>query len=144
VEAGIGGLKLTASPLSTLIKGGIAFDTMDNVSNKEGRAFKLYDSLSAAQNFGLQVTLTAKDARSIATNTPIRYQGVNVGKVVEIVPDFKNESVIIKARLFPNYAQTLARSGSYFWLVQPKLSLTGTENIDSLLIFKLVRLLMYH
>ncbi|MGR5280867.1 MlaD family protein [Photobacterium damselae] len=133
VEAGIGGLKLTASPLSTLIKGGIAFDTMDNVSNKEGRAFKLYDSLSAAQNFGLQVTLTAKDARSIATNTPIRYQGVNVGKVVEIVPDFKNESVIIKVRLFPNYAQTLAKSGSYFWLVQPKLSLTGTENLDSLL-----------
>ncbi|MGF1877139.1 MlaD family protein [Photobacterium frigidiphilum] len=133
IEAGFDGIKVKADPISTLIKGGIAFDDIAGVTNKAGSKFKLYPSLSDAQNFGLLVTLTAPDARSVSKNADIRYQGVNVGKVVSIEPNFNAGNVQIKARLFPKYANILAKSDSYFWTVTPKLSLSGAKNLDSLL-----------
>ncbi|MEH6531962.1 MAG: MlaD family protein [Photobacterium frigidiphilum] len=133
IEAGFDGIKVKADPISTLIKGGIAFDDIVGVTNKAGSKFKLYPSLSDAQNFGLLVTLTAPDARSVSKNADIRYQGVNVGKVVSIEPNFNAGNVQIKARLFPKYANILAKSDSYFWTVTPKLSLSGAKNLDSLL-----------
>ncbi len=39
----------------------------------------------------------------------------------------------ITARLFPRYAELLAKSNSYFWVVTPKISLTGAKNLDTLL-----------
>ncbi|EAS44863.1 MCE family protein [Photobacterium profundum] len=133
IEAGLDGVKVKADPISTLIKGGIAFDDIAGVTNKAGSKFKLYPSLSDAQNFGLLVTLTAPDARSVSKNADIRYQGINVGKVVSIEPNFELANVQIKARLFPKYAKILAKSDSYFWTVTPKLSLSGAKNLDSLL-----------
>ncbi|CAG20330.1 PqiB family protein [Photobacterium profundum] len=133
IEAGFDGIKVKADPISTLIIGGIAFDDIVGVTNKAGSKFKLYPSLSDAQNFGLLVTLTAPNARSVSKNSDIRYQGVNVGKVVSIEPNFNAGNVQIKARLFPKYANILAKSDSYFWTVTPKLSLTGAKNLDSLL-----------
>ncbi|OAN17788.1 paraquat-inducible protein B [Photobacterium jeanii] len=133
VEAGLGGVKITASPVATLIKGGIAFDEIDGVSNKQNGRFKIYSSLSEARNFGQEIHLSAKDARSLAVGTEIRYHGIAIGKVTEITPDFESESVDIKARLFPKFAHVIARAGSYFWIVKPKLSLTETKNLDSLL-----------
>jgi len=133
IEAGLDGVKVKADPISTLIKGGIAFDDIVGVTNKAGSKFKLYPSLSDAQNFGLLVTLTAPDARSVSKNADIRYQGINVGKVVSIEPNFELANVQIKARLFPKYAKILAKSDSYFWTVTPKLSLSGAKNLDSLL-----------
>ncbi|MGF1758713.1 MlaD family protein [Photobacterium sagamiensis] len=133
VEASLTGVKIKADPISTLIKGGIAFDDLPGVASKAGARYKLYPSLGEAQNFGLLVTLTASDARAISENTDIRYLGVNIGRVVTIEPDFNTGNVNIKARLFPKYAEVVAKSGSYFWAVKPKLSLTGSKNLDSLL-----------
>ncbi|UXH99886.1 PqiB family protein [Photobacterium sp. TY1-4] len=133
VEAGIGGFNIKADPLATLVKGGIAFDTLPGIANKTDHRFKLYPSLKDAKNFGLTITLTASDAKAVSVNSDIRYQGVNVGKVLDIIPNFKSGNVSIQARLFPQYAGQLAKSDSHFWLVTPKISLSGTKNLDSLL-----------
>ncbi|MBV1841366.1 PqiB family protein [Photobacterium ganghwense] len=133
VEAGLSGVKLKAAPIAALVQGGIAFDNISGVANRVGNRYKLYSSLQDAQDFGLLITLTADDARNITTNTDIRYQGVNVGKVIETHPDFNTGKVLINARLFPQYAKTLAKKDSYFWVVTPKISLSGTKNLDSLL-----------
>ncbi|MGF1687863.1 MlaD family protein [Photobacterium japonica] len=133
VDAGLGGVKIKADPLSTLIKGGIAFDNMKGISNRSGSRYKLYPSFNDAKDFGLLISMVAKDAKSIAVNTDIRYQGVNVGKVVETTPDFTQGNVMVKARLFPKYADLLAKSDSYFWVVTPKISLTGAKDLDTLI-----------
>ncbi|WP_299018753.1 MlaD family protein [uncultured Photobacterium sp.] len=133
VEAGLDGVNIKADPLSTLIKGGIAFDELKGVSNKTGSRYKLYPSLKKAKDFGLLITLTANNAKAISVNSDIRYQGVNVGKVIETLPDFNAGNIEVKARLFPKYADILATSNSYFWVVTPKLSLTGAKNLDTLL-----------
>ncbi|RWX57252.1 MlaD family protein [Photobacterium chitinilyticum] len=133
VEAGLDGVSIKADPISTLIKGGIAFDELAGVSNKAGKRFKLYPSLKDAKDFGLLITLTADNAKAISINSDIRYQGVNVGKIIDTTPDFTAGNVKITARLFPRYAELLAKSNSYFWVVTPKISLTGAKNLDTLL-----------
>ncbi|MGF1726415.1 MlaD family protein [Photobacterium nomapromontoriensis] len=133
VEAGLTGVKVKADPLTTLIKGGIAFDNMKGVTSRSGNRYKLYPSFKEAKDFGLLVSLNAKEAKSITVNSDIRYHGVNVGKIIDITPDFNSESVVISARLFPKYAALLAKKGSYFWVVTPKISLMGAKNLDSLL-----------
>ena len=79
------------------------------------------------------ITLTADDARSISKSTAIKYQGVVIGKVDNIEPNFDRNNVTVQARLFPQYAKIIARKNSYFWVVKPKISLSGSENLDSLL-----------
>ena len=133
VEAGLGGVKVKADPISTLIRGGIAFDDLRGVTNKAGNRYKLYPSLKEAKGFGQLITLTADNAKSISANTDIRFQGVNVGKVIETEPDFEGSKVKIKARLFPKYAALLAKTGSHFWVVTPKISLSGAKDLDTLL-----------
>ncbi|PSW14809.1 MCE family protein [Photobacterium sanctipauli] len=133
VEAGLGGVNVKADPLATLIKGGIAFDEMPGVTNLANNRYKLYPSFKEARDFGLVVSLKANDAKAVSVGADIRYQGVNVGKVVDITPDFETSQVIIQARLFPKYVTPLAKSDSHFWVVTPKLSLTGAEDLDTLL-----------
>ncbi|MCW8330921.1 MlaD family protein [Photobacterium sp. SDRW27] len=133
VEAGLGGVKVKADPISTLIKGGIAFDELEGVTNKVGNRYKLYSSLNEAKDFGLLITMTADNAKAISTNSDIRYQGVNVGKVIETIPDFNAGNIKVKARLFPKYAELLAKSNSYFWVVTPQISISGAKNLDTLL-----------
>ena len=133
VEAGLSGVTVKAAPISTLLRGGIAFDELKDVTSKVGNRYKLYPNLKEAKDFGLQITLTADNANSISANTDIRYHGVNVGKVIDTEPDFDAGKVTIKAHLFPKYAKLLARADSHFWVVAPQFSLAGAKNLDSLL-----------
>ncbi|MDO6705314.1 MlaD family protein [Photobacterium sp. 1_MG-2023] len=133
VKAGLGGVNIKASPLTTLIKGGIAFDSMPDVPNRVGKQFKLFQSLKDAKEFGIQISLTATHAKGISAGTNIQYQGVTVGKILTLTPDFKSGQIQIDARLFPQFAETLARENSHFWLVTPKVDLTGVQNLDSIL-----------
>ncbi|MGF1703407.1 MlaD family protein [Photobacterium makurazakiensis] len=133
VEANLSGVKVKADPISTLIKGGIAFDEMPDVTNRAGNRYKLYPSFKEAKDFGLLISFKANNAKAISIGADIRYQGVNVGKVVNTTPNFETSDVIIQARLFPEYADALAKSDSYFWVVSPKISLSGAKDLDTIL-----------
>ncbi|GAB6262355.1 PqiB family protein [Photobacterium sp. R1] len=133
VEAGLSGVNIKASPLASLIKGGIAFDSMSGIPNRVGKQFKLFASLKDAKEFGTQISLTASHAKGISAGTNIQFQGVVVGKVLTLTPDFKTGLVTIDARLFPQFADSLTRTETHFWLVAPKIDLTGVKNLDSIL-----------
>ncbi|KDM91261.1 MlaD family protein [Photobacterium galatheae] len=133
VEAGLSGVNIKATPLAALIKGGIAFDSMSGIPNRVGKQFKLFASLKDAKEFGTQISLTASHAKGITAGTNIQYQGVVVGKVLALTPDFKTGQVTIDARLFPQFADSLTRDETHFWLVAPKIDLTGVKNLDSIL-----------
>lgn len=133
VDAGINGLSVTASPLSSLLKGGISFDNLAGVENKLNANWILYDDYKSARQFGRQITLLTPTNRSVVKGMPIKYQGVQVGEVTLVHPNFKRKNVEISARIFPEYIQSIAKENSHFWVVTPTISLTGTKNIDTLL-----------
>lgn len=133
VDASLRGINVTASPLMSLIKGGIAFDSINGVENKLNKNWILYEDYKSARQFGRQITLIAKENSSVKPGMPIKYQGVPVGEITLVRPDFKLNNVDITARIFPQYVSNIARQGSQFWVVSPEISLNGAKNIDSLL-----------
>ncbi|MCE7553830.1 MlaD family protein [Aliivibrio fischeri] len=133
VEASLSGVNIQAAPLMSMIRGGIGFDNIQGVENKLGKKWKLYSNLSEAQEFGKIIAFTAKDSNAIDKGTPIKYKGVSVGEVSKITPNFSSDNVYVQARIYPEYVDQIAVTGSHFWVVEPSISLAGAENLDTLL-----------
>ncbi|KKD62505.1 paraquat-inducible protein B [Grimontia sp. AD028] len=132
IEAGLSGVKIDTGSLKSIVSGGISFGDINGIENRNGKDWKLYDSLTDAQNHGLKLTFSADDASGLAKGSKIKFQGVDVGEVTSLAPAFQTEGVTIKAMIYPEFSGKLARATSYFWVAQPSLSLTKTENLDSL------------
>ncbi|WP_232313398.1 MlaD family protein [Enterovibrio coralii] len=132
VKAGLSGVEVNTGSLKSIVAGGIAFGDIQGIDNKDGRNWILYDSLNSAQNYGLAITFASDAANGLSEGSNIRYQGVNVGEVTGLKPDFDTDGVVVSAIIYPEYSARLAKATSYFWVAQPSLSLTKTENLDSL------------
>lgn len=133
VSAGFTGVQVEAEPLTTLIKGGIAFDNLAGVVNKVDNKWRLYDSFKQASQFGRLIHLTMKDNSNVSEGMAIKYQGVQVGEVISVAPDFVKEGINVEARIFPKYISSVVRAGSYFWVVSPSIDLNGAKNLDSII-----------
>ncbi len=133
IEASLNGISVTTSPLSSLLQGAIAFDKLSGIENKQGKQWKLYDSYKQARQYGKKITLITEQNQAIKTGMPIKYQGVEVGQVTLVSPNFSQGNVTVSARIFPQYSRYIMRADSQFWLVTPSVGLDGAKNLDSLL-----------
>ncbi|CAM3634641.1 MlaD family protein [Vibrio aquimaris] len=131
VDAGLHGINVKAAPLKSLIQGSIAFDSIAGVENKTGDKWLLYESFKTARTYGRTITLVAKGENHISKGTSVKYNGIKVGEAVSVTPDFKHETMTIKLRLLPEYADILAKQDSYFWIAQPTLGLSGVKNLQN-------------
>ncbi len=93
-----------------------------------GAAISLYLLLQSA---GPSVTLVAPHGHGIGPGDPIRFQGLDVGEVVD-VRLAKGTGVELDLRFRPE-AQGLARAGTRLWIVRPLLSLDAVTGLDTLL-----------
>jgi len=133
IDASLAGINVKAAPLKSLIQGGIAFDSLPGVDNMQNDKWLLYKDFKTARKFGQVITLTLDGENTLSEGTSINYNGVKVGEVTLVVPNFNRKSVEIKARILPEYTDTLAVEGSYFWLPKAELGLQGVKNIQNLL-----------
>lgn len=127
------GIKVQAAPLQSLIQGGIAFDTLPGVENRQAKHWILYHNLQQAQSSGTTITLLAATSTGITTGSAITYQGIKVGEVVATQLDFKQSQVKFQARIQTQYAPFIARENSVFWPLTPNVSLQGIDNLSSML-----------
>ncbi|NVD06624.1 MCE family protein [Vibrio sp. JPW-9-11-11] len=133
IDASLSGVNISAAPLTSLIKGGIAFDSLPGVDNKQEDKWLLYQDYKTARKFGQVITLTYDGENRLSTGATINYNGVKVGEVTLIVPDFTRERVEIKARILPEYTQKVAVNGSFFWLPKAEFGVNGVKNAHNLL-----------
>ncbi|WP_159739155.1 MlaD family protein [Vibrio atypicus] len=133
VDAGLAGVSIKAAPLKTLIQGGIAFDSLPGVDNKQNDKWLLYQDFKTARKFGQVITLILNGESELSKGTAIKYNGVKVGEVTLITPDFTRDNVEVKARILPEFADKIALSGSYFWIAKAEVGLNGVKNIGNLL-----------
>lgn len=133
VDASLAGISVKAAPLKSLIQGGIAFDSLPGVDNKQNNKWLLYDDFKTARKFGQVVTLTLEGDNTLTKGTAINYNGVKVGEVTLVVPNFDKLGVEVKARILPEYSETIAVEGSYFWLPKAEVGLRGVKNIQNLI-----------
>ena len=92
--------------------------------------YLIYETI---QSRGIPIEIIFENAEGIkAGKTALKFEGVKVGQVhaVELSP--KLDRVIVKAYL-KDSAKELAREGSQFWIVYPKITIEGISGLDTLI-----------
>lgn len=125
---------LRTESLASLLQGGIGFYNAAEDTGKPakpGSVFRLYDDYESAQEKGWRIELTLRNAEGVGPGTAIRYQGITIGNVksLQLKPDLS--AVVVNAIVWEQ-PDRFVRQGSRFWLVQPKLSITGAANLETL------------
>ena len=123
------GVQVKMGNLATLLRGGIEFDRLGT-----GRSsHQLFDSKEQARTRVRTLTLTAERNPGLGVGSPIRYRGVDIGKVEQIELDPSLGQVSFKAELDEQYAARFLQSGARFTLIQAKLGLGGVAHLDTLI-----------
>ena len=92
--------------------------------------YLVYDILSQR---GPMIYVTFSDAQGvIERKTPLKFEGVEVGKVEDLDVDFDTGAITFHIRLDAD-AAAVARDGSQFWIQNPKIGLLGVEDLDTLI-----------
>lgn len=128
-----GGVQVKSESLQSLMAGGIAFETpQDNAPlQKRIPRFRLFANHEDATQKGEVITLKLDRADGLRTGTPIRYKGLDVGKVEDVDLSEDLQSVLLTARI-TEVPERIARVGSQFWVVKPELGLIKTSNLETL------------
>ncbi len=132
IKANLSGVEIDTGSMKSILTGGISFGELLGIDNREGNHWKLYSSMSAAQNSGTPISFIAENTDGLSVGSQIRYLGIAVGEVISLTPHFDKHGVKIDATIYPQYSSYFAKEGSYFWVARPLISLTKTENLDSL------------
>lgn len=113
--------------------GGIAFETPEAKAPLQKRIprFRLFTDRDAAMQQGVAVTIKVARADGLRSGTPIRFKGLDVGKIESVDLSEDLQSVILKARI-TEVSGRIARVGSQFWVVKPELGLMKTANLETL------------
>ncbi|MGV8844327.1 MAG: MlaD family protein [Pseudomonas sp.] len=134
LTGGLSGIEVKSESLQSLLSGGIAFETPNakaRVSAKRVQGFTLHANRELALQRGVEVHIQVGSGDGLHPGTPIRFKGLEVGKVesVELTDDL--QAVRLNARITQAGAH-IARAGSQFWVVKPELGLARTANLDTL------------
>lgn len=88
--------------------------------------FKLF--LPARQT----IAISFRDSHFLKTGDLIRYRSMAVGEITAVEPAPDLQSVRVEAVLHPN-AGGVARQGSRFWIVRPKIDIEGAKGLETVL-----------
>ena len=128
------GAKIDTGPLKSVLQGGVAFYT----PNSKGRVLKhnqkltLYRDRQASERQPLTVRMNFAVGKSIQPGAEIRYHDQPVGRVTAVRLTHSGQQLAVSAEL-DQQGHFLARAGSLFWVVEPKISLAGIEHPSGLL-----------
>lgn len=130
----LSGIKVKSESLTTLLMGGIAFDTPNFKASpiNDIRAFPLYPNEEKARATGVLITLQLTNSDGITQGTPIKVRGLEVGTVESISLTNDLTKVTAVARITQG-ANFIARHNSLFWVVKPELGLLKTANLGTLI-----------
>ncbi|MDF9903358.1 UNVERIFIED_ORG: paraquat-inducible protein B [Pseudomonas reinekei] len=128
-----GGIQVKSESLQSLMAGGIAFETPEAKAPLQKRIprFRLFASHDDATQKGEVITIKVDRADGLRTGTPIRFKGLDVGKIEDVDLSDDLQSVLLTARI-TEVPERIARVGSEFWVVKPELGLIKTSNLETL------------
>jgi paraquat-inducible protein B len=128
-----GGIQVKSESLQSLMAGGIAFETPEAKAPLRKRIprFRLFASHDDATQKGEVISIKVDRADGLRTGTPIRFKGLDVGKIEDVDLSDDLQSVLLTARI-TEVPERIARVGSQFWVVKPELGLIKTSNLETL------------
>ena len=135
VDGSLSGFKIRTQSFTSMLMGGVAFFTPETASEgrpaKNGDQFELFEDFKAAEA-GITIRVRFATAEGLVEGqTKVMFRGFTIGYVKRLIPlpDLLqlDAEVIIDPR-----AERYMLSDTQFWLAEPKLSLTGVTNLESL------------
>ncbi|MGL9721757.1 MlaD family protein [Symbiopectobacterium sp.] len=127
------GLTVQAAPLNRAIKGAISFDNLDGAPETKGGKRLLYNTETSARAVGSRIELRTYDASSLSAGMPIRYLGIEIGRLDSLKLAAQRNDVLAQAVLYPEYVNAFARAGTCFSVVTPQISAAGVDHLETLL-----------
>ncbi|MCL7487191.1 MAG: MlaD family protein [Desulfobulbaceae bacterium] len=132
------GFSLKLESLAALVYGGISCGTPEPLADTSppalsGMVYKLYPDYESAE-YWLPMTLQLASGEGITEGkTKVMFRGIEAGIVRKIrVNNDENLSVTAEILLDPR-AESILKKGTRFWVVRPEVSLTGINQIDTLI-----------
>jgi len=130
------GVKVNTDSLASIISGGIAVDTLIYQTEKppaqNGQMFPLHADFQSAE-MGHEIELTLDWNSGVDHNAAILYQGLTIGRIESFTKiDPVSRKIIAKAKVNPRVVPYLTEQ-SQFYIVAPRIDLTGVSNAKSLL-----------
>lgn len=80
---------------------------------------------------GPAITVQLEDGHGLKPGDKIRYRGIVVGEVTDVLLNSGGSGVVAHARLHPEAAD-VAVKGSQFWVVRPQVGLEGVAGIETI------------
>ncbi len=135
VEGGLSGVKIKTESLNAVLNGGISFyspqhNAQPSVATNND-VFLLFDDFDEARENGFPIKIFFDLANGIQPDTPIKYRGIDIGKVKQIHLAEDEKGIIVDAVLF-GFAKDFARSNTRFRLIGPSLGLFNTKHLETL------------
>ncbi len=132
IKASLSGVKIKMDSLSTLVAGGISFDSPPGKSVEEKHIFKLYENAHAPLISEKDVVLNSDQAHELNIGeSKVYFKGVEVGFVKDL--DFNIEEGSTKIFIsFDKKYRHLANSSAYFWIVKPELGFNKINGLDAI------------
>lgn len=133
LTGGLSGIEVKSESLQSLMAGGIAFETPNPNTPLQKRIprFRLHENREEANKTGTTVTIKVERADGLKAGTPIRFKGLDVGKVEDVDLSDDLQSVLLSARI-TEVPERIARVGTQFWVVKPQLGIVKTANLETL------------
>lgn len=131
-KANLSDIDLKIGTFKSLFSGGIVLETPsggDLVSS--GQTFPLYNNSYAAYHADdIEITLTIPSHQGVDPGADIKYRNVKIGTVNSISLSEDMKSMVAVAGISKNCVKLL-RKGTYIWTVSPEISISGVNNIES-------------
>ena len=143
VRLGAGGAEVKTEGLSSILSGGIAFNTPDlksNIEVQDGDRFKLHASESAIEREGFNILMRLSDETVVKAGAGITYKGLTIGEVQKVIVNPETDEVELLTTIQHAYRGKVT-SGSRFWLAKTEFGLLRQKNLANLLSGPEIRLL---
>ena len=131
VDASLAGIKVDVAPLDGLLTSSISLGLLDKPLAKPNRS--LFDSKQLALIQAQPITVQFSAKSVLKANAVIKYQGYEVGKVVDVELNQDLNTLTATAYLNNRYAKYFTRNDAQYSIVDAQISLTGIKAPETLL-----------
>ncbi|MFT7668784.1 MAG: paraquat-inducible protein B [Planctomycetota bacterium] len=93
--------------------------------------FAIYLAAEAWIDHGPTITVYAAQGHGLGVGDPLRYRGVDVGRLLDLELTEDLGQVALQVQLEPE-ARGLCRAGSQFWIVRPRMAFDSVQGLETI------------
>ena len=122
-------VEFNTGSLETILRGGIAVDTLDlHAKKRSKKVYTLFSSRDAAMSNHIDISLISDDLYGLRKGSLIRYKELNVGRVESI--ELTKDTFTLGLKIEAGYSD-LIKQDTLFWVEGFELGLDGVKNVAS-------------